>query len=308
MGQKLILVYDGYEELLNEYLNLNEFKLLKESTINHKRLALTLFFNFMYERNITEISSVAHSDIYDFLEYISNRNSSNRKSSMSFILRHFFNYTYQNQMTDFSGIQLFPVIFTNKKDRILSFYSLDEIKDMIHSVDRLSVHGKRDYAILLLFIETGIRSSDLRNLKVSNIQWDKNLITFTQCKTNVSNILFISDNLKFALIDYLKNERPESNCEYLFLTPKSLKQYQACTVHEIVSSYFIKGNVDISKRHHGPHALRHSLANNLLSSNAPMHVIQSILGHKNLNTTQIYLNIDIESLKKFALEVPDHAG
>ena len=74
MGQKLILVYDGYEELLNEYLNLNEFKLLKESTINHKRLALTLFFNFMYERNITEISSVAHSDIYDFLEYISNRN------------------------------------------------------------------------------------------------------------------------------------------------------------------------------------------------------------------------------------------
>ena len=308
MGQKLILVYDGYEELLNEYLNLNEFKLLKESTINHKRLALTLFFNFMYERNITEISSVAHSDIYDFLEYISNRNSSNRKSSMSFILRHFFNYTYQNQMTDFSGIQLFPVIFTNKKDRILSFYSLDEIKDMIHSVDRLSVHGKRDYAILLLFIETGIRSSDLRNLKVSNIQWDKNLITITQCKTNVSNILVISDNLKFALIDYLKNERPESNCEYLFLTPKSLKQYQASTVHEIVSSYFIKGNVDISKRHHGPHALRHSLANNLLSSNAPMHVIQSVLGHKNLNTTQIYLNIDIESLKKFALEVPNHAG
>ena len=51
MGQKLILVYDGYEELLNEYLNLNEFKLLKESTTNHKRLALTLSFNPTYERN-----------------------------------------------------------------------------------------------------------------------------------------------------------------------------------------------------------------------------------------------------------------
>ena len=45
MGQKLILVYDGYEELLNEYLKLNEFKLLNESTLNHKRLTLTLFFN-----------------------------------------------------------------------------------------------------------------------------------------------------------------------------------------------------------------------------------------------------------------------
>ena len=99
----------------------------------------------------------------------------------------------------------------------MSFYSLDEIKDMIHSVDRSSVHGKRDYAILLLFIETGIRSSDLRNLKVSDIQWDKNLITFTQCKTNVSNILFISDNLKFALIDYLKmkDQIPTVNTYFL---------------------------------------------------------------------------------------------
>ena len=307
MTKKLILYFDGYKVLLNDYLNLDEFKILHESTINHKRLILILFFNFMYEKNITHISLVKHSDIYDFLQYINNRNNSGRKSQASFILRHFFNYTYQNKMTEFSGIQLFPVIFTNKRDRISSFYSLSEIKKIINSIDKGSFHGKRDYAMLLLLIETGIRSSDLRKLKISDIQWDKKIITFTQYKTNVPNIITISDNLKFALIDYLKNERTKSNSEYLFITPKSSNQYEASTIHKIVSSYFIKGNVDVSKRHHGPHALRHSLANNLLSSNAPMHVIQSVLGHKNLNTTQIYLNIDIESLKKFALEVPCHA-
>ena len=266
-----------------------------------------LFFIFMYERDITHISLVRQSDVYDFLQYINDRYNSSRKSHASFILRHFFNYTYQNKMTEFSGIQLFPVIFTNKRDRILSFYSLNEIKEILNSIDKGSFHGKRDYAILLLFIETGIRSSDLRNLKVTDIQWDKNLITFAQYKTKVQNILTISDNLKFSLIDYLKNERPKSSSTYLFITPKSSGQYAASTIHQIVSSYFIKGNIDISKRHHGPHALRHSLANNLLSSNAPMHVIQNVLGHKNLNTTQIYLNIDIESLKKFALEVPCYA-
>lgn len=307
MAKKLILYFDGYKVLLNDYLNLDEFKILNESTINHKRLTLILFFNFMYERDITHISLVRQSDVYDFLQYINDRYNSSRKSHASFILRHFFNYTYQNKMTEFSGIQLFPVIFTNKRDRILSFYSLNEIKEILNSIDKGSFHGKRNYAILLLFIETGIRSSDLRNLKVTDIQWDKNLITFAQYKTKVQNILTISDNLKFALIDYLKNERPKSSSTYLFITPKSSGQYAASTIHQIVSSYFIKGNIDISKRHHGPHALRHSLTNNLLSSNAPMHVIQNVLGHKNLNTTQIYLNIDIESLKKFALEVPCYA-
>lgn len=261
----------------------------------------------MYERNITHISLVRQSDVYNFLQYINDRYNSSRKSHASFILRHFFNYTYQNKMTEFSGVQLLPVIFTNKRDRILSFYSLSEIKEILNSIDKDSFHGKRDYTILLLFIETGIRSSDLRNLKISDIQWDKNLITFTQYKTKIQNFLTISDNLKFALIDYLKNERPKSSSTYLFITPKSSGQYAASSIHQIVSSYFIKGNIDISKRHHGPHALRHSLANNLLSSNAPMHVIQNVLGHKNLNTTQIYLNIDIESLKKFALEVPCYA-
>ena len=307
MTKKLILYYDGYEALLNDYSNLEEFKILHKSTIHQKRLILILFFNFMYERNITHVTQIKHSDIYDFLQHINDSYNSVRKSHASFVLRHFFNYTYQNKITEFSGIQLFPVIFTNKRDRILSFYSLNEIKKILSSIDKASFHGKRDYAILLLFIETGIRSSDLKNLKISDIQWDKKLITFTQYKTNIPNSLTISDNLKFALIDYLKNERPKSSSEYLFIKPKSLGQYDATTVHHIVSSYFIKGDLDISKRHHGPHALRHSLANNLLSSNAPMHVIQSVLGHKTLNTTQIYLNIDIESLKKFALEVPGHA-
>ena len=307
MTKKLILYFDGYKVLLNDYLNLDEFKILNESTINHKRLTLILFFNFMYERNITHISLVRQSDVYNFLQYINDRYNFSRKSHASFILRHFFNYTYQNKMTEFSGVQLLPVIFTNKRDRILSFYSLSEIKEILNSIDKDSFHGKRDYTILLLFIETGIRSSDLRNLKISDIQWDKNLITFTQYKTKIQNFLTISDNLKFALIDYLKNERPKSSSTYLFITPKSSGQYAASSIHQIVSSYFIKGNIDISKRHHGPHALRHSLANNLLSSNAPMHVIKNVLGHKNLNTTQIYLNIDIESLKKFALEVPCYA-
>lgn len=76
-------------------------------------------------------------------------------------------------------------------------------------------------------------------------------------------------------------------------------------MHSVVSKYFTIAGLDISKRKHGPHALRHSLASNLLKNNTPMHVIKDVLGHTTLNTTKIYLNIDFGTLKHFALEVPD---
>lgn len=75
-------------------------------------------------------------------------------------------------------------------------------------------------------------------------------------------------------------------------------------IHQFVSKYFVKAGIDTSKRKHGPHALRHSLASNLLKNNTPMHVIKDVLGHTNLNTTKTYLNIDLDTLRLFALEVP----
>ena len=79
----------------------------------------------------------------------------------------------------------------------------------------------------------------------------------------------------------------------------------ASQMHSIVSKYFKSAGLDISKRKHGPHALRHSLASNLLRNNTPMYVIKDVLGHTNLNTTRSYLNIDFNTLKYFSLEVPD---
>ena len=78
----------------------------------------------------------------------------------------------------------------------------------------------------------------------------------------------------------------------------------ASQMHSVVSKYFTLAGIDISKRKHGPHALRHSLASNLLANNTPMHIIKDVLGHTNLNTTRVYLNIDFNTLLNFALEVP----
>jgi site-specific recombinase XerD len=75
--------------------------------------------------------------------------------------------------------------------------------------------------------------------------------------------------------------------------------------YEIINKYIAKAGIETAGKKHGLHSMRHSLASNLLSSNTPMPVITGILGHKNSNSTNLYLRIDIESLRSVALEVPN---
>jgi site-specific recombinase XerD len=112
-----------------------------------------------------------------------------------------------------------------------------------------------------------------------------------------------------AIIDYLKNGRPETGCRCLFV--KHVPPYgeiNPATAHTIVSRYFEKSGIAIPQgKKHGPHALRHSLASSLLEGNVPLPVISEALGHTNTNTTGVYLKIDVENLRKCALSVPFYA-
>ena len=165
--------------------------------------------------------------------------------------------------------------------------------------------GKRDLAIILLASVLGMRSGDICRLKLKDLHWERGTIEFTQYKTKAFLQLPLLEHVRYALIDYLKNARPSCPCPNVFVGIRNGYEPLSNTcIHIFVSKYFEKAGIDISKRKHGPHALRHSLASNLMHNNTPMHVIKDILGHANLNTTRIYLNIDLDTLKRIALEVP----
>lgn len=82
--------------------------------------------------------------------------------------------------------------------------------------------------------------------------------------------------------------------------------FDAKILTSIVRNAFIKADVDISKKKAGAHSLRHSLATNMLKNNTPLPVIKEILGHTNINTTEKYISVDIEGLRRMSLEVPTY--
>lgn len=260
--------------------------------------------NYLGDNNVKGFQHCLQKNVTGYLSSLTGLSSSTI-SGRKFILRHFFNYLNSRKLTLFSGNELFPVIFTNKRERILSFYSIEEIRQIVSTIDRSTPYGKRDFVVVMLAAELGIRSGDIIRLKMSNIHWEHDTIEFVQHKTKIFNQLPLLENINYALIDYLKNGRPESDSEYIFIGIKNGgKPLTNTCIHQIVSKYFQKASIDISERKHGPHAMRHSLASSMLHNNTPMYVIKEVLGHSNINTTRMYLNIDIDTLRKLALEVP----
>ena len=302
---KIILRYPKYQNIIDQYLNLDEFEEKAAETMRCKRVTVTAFCNYLGDHGIESIDLCLQKHVAGFMEDISSFSTST-KSGKTFILRHFFDFLHSQKLILYSGRELFPVIVTNKRDRILSFYSEEEIKRLISCIDNSTAKGRRDLIAVLLAAELGIRSGDICRLRLSDIHWERSTIEFIQAKTGVFNQLPLLENIKYALIDYLRASRPACDSDQLFIGIKNNHgMISASQMHSTVSKYFKISGVDISKRKHGPHALRHSLASSLLQNNTPMYVIQDILGHTNLNTTRTYLNIDFDTLKHFALEVPD---
>lgn len=296
-------------EFMDRYLKAfrdNQNPELAECTVNSKCYTASLFLSYAYDNGIDDLSDFDLSVVFRFINQLPYR--SQTKSLVAFTLRNFFDILYKNGMSSVDGRRLFPVIFTNKRSTLPSYYTEEEIRMMLREINTDDPNYLRNKTMVMLAAETGLRSSDILHLKISDIKWDKNLIEKAQIKTAYRVSVPIPKELRYLLIAYLRDIRPESQKdynEYVFINPKTGTTYCDSELSAIVSHYFKKSDIEIGDRKHGPHALRHSLATNLLKENTPMPVITGILGHKNLNTTSRYLSIDVETLRCLCLEVPN---
>ena len=278
---------------------------IKQVTILRKVRVLRFLFEYLELIDIQDLYDVTKMNVYDFLLTKSWR--SQTKSHAQFVLREFFNYMKEESFSQFGGYELYPIIITNKRDSILSYYSEEQIRKMIDSIDTSCKCGIRDKCMITIAACTGLRASDIVFLTFSEIKWDKNIISKIQRKTGVLIEIPITDQIKFLLIDYLKNHRPNINSEYIFINSvNNLPFKDAKILTNIIKKAFLKANIDISRKKAGAHSLRHSLATNMLKNNTPLPIIKEVLGHTNINTTERYISVDIEGLRRMSLEVPTY--
>jgi len=234
-------------------------------------------------------SVIIRSWIVELIEKEITPRSINRKIST---LKSFYKFLLKSDLV--SNNPLLKVIPPKTSGRLPLFVAENEMKELFDEISfDDSFEGYRDQLILELFYASGIRLSELIELKLTSIDFDNNTIKVLG-KRNKERLIPLSGKLKTMLQQYisLRIESGYTN-NYFFLTKKDEKMYPKL-VYRIVNSY-LSMVTTLSKK--SPHVLRHTFATHMLNNGADLNSIKEILGHANLSATQVYTHNSIEKLK-----------
>lgn len=268
---------------------------------------LNEFVDFVTANSTIDIKDVTSDDIQKYVAYISklSLNSIYRKLS---ILKVFFDYLYDKEIVKENLRKYVPKTSNRRRVRLPFALNEDQRNKVLELIDRNTPIGKRDYAILLIAAQLGLRQGDIRSLTFNNFDWEKNEINLVTQKTGKQITLPITNDIGNAIIDYVKNARPNVDTDIVFL--KQLAPYEklgASSVSTIARNAIYNAKLDLDPSvSTGAHLFRHTLASTLLSKGVDLPTVSEILAHSNTKTTMVYTHIDIDNLRECALEVPPY--
>lgn len=220
-------------------------------------------------------------------------------------LKHFHIFLKETEISAPDCIDLFS--YKVYRDMPVQSYVTDEELGKIFSViDRSTVMGKRDYAMIQLSATTGMRAIDVIHLKLTDINWRKGEIRIVQKKTKHEAIMPLVKQAADALEDYILNGRPVSEYTEIFLriSPPYYAIQDASSVGDMFRRYQKKAGITRQPLDgKGFHGLRRRLAKKLLVSGTPTTSIAQILGHDDIYSVRQYLSLDTKNLKECALEL-----
>jgi site-specific recombinase XerD len=201
-----------------------------------------------------------------------------------------------------------PTLRTYRLSTVPRAFSQEQAQRLLAAPDRHSAAGRRDYAILQLLYSYGVRSAQIRALRLHDIDWADNRIRFASCKNGKALALPLTEAVGEALLAYLRHGRPACSCAQVFVTARA--PYRALrrssNVSQVVRQAADKAGLQTSLR--GAHALRHGLATRLLADGHSLKAIADVLGHRHLSTTFIYTKVDFAQLETVALDWPQEVG
>ena len=239
------------------------------------------------------IKEISLEDLYMFMEYCeeTRKNSAASRSRKAASIRAFFNYLKnKRRLIEYNPAEQLEKPKIGKRSPV--YLSLEEAQQFVQSVEAQN-YNERDYAIVMLFLNIGIRVSELCALNVSSI---KNRNCYIIGKGNKERVLFLNDACIQAIEQYMlvRKTYKGTDDEPLFVSQKGTR-FARQSIARIIKTINHSG---INKAKLTPHKLRHTSATLMYRSGADIRSLQHILGHTSISTTQIYTHIENEEVQK----------
>lgn len=220
-------------------------------------------------------------------------------------LRCFLQFLYEEGVVKRDLTESVPKMCCSTGERIPHMLSTEQVNTLLKSIDRGNPIGKRNYAILVMAACLGMRDSDIVSLKFENIDWEKSTISFFQRKTNKFLVLPLLPVVGEAIIDYLRNGRPQTDSKYIFVKHRPPFE-QSTSFYMVMKTVLENSGIKLkANSSRGLHILRHSLASELIRQGESYNTVSTILGHASIGATNAYTHIDVDGLFKCALELTE---
>jgi len=289
-----------FTDLTNEYVQFIG-QTLSAGTIKNRIIFTGHFLTFINkkERTLSDIDEIM---ISDFAASLAGYTNSTIGSTLA-NTRDFIQWLFNTKRIERDFSYAVPSIKRDYSHRLPCTWKEEEVNAIIASIDRSNGIGKRDYAVLILIAKLGLRRSDVEKLRFEEIDWNLSCISIVQTKTKRKLILPLLEDVGNAIIDYIQYGRPKlSEAETVFVqhVPPFLGSIHA---GNIITRYIALSGVNVDNRKHGLHTLRHTLASRLLEKNISVYTISEILGHASIYSTNDYLHLDLDQLRRCALEI-----
>ena len=264
---------------------LKKVKKSSNNTIMSYQRDLNKLCSFMNTKEIMEVKDISDTNLNSYVLYMENQGLSSATISRNIAsIRAFFLYLLRNGMiSQDPTIQLKPPKLEKKKPQILS---TEEIELLLQQPEGDRPKELRDKAMLALLYATGLRVSELVNLKLSDINLEMGFIV---CYFQNKNRVIPMDSVALkTLKDYIVYSREEMNkdSEYLFVNCYGVQMTRQ-GVWKVIKSYAKKAGIE---KEIAPNMIRHSFASHLIENGANLTAVQEMLGHSDIATTQIYIN------------------
>lgn len=284
-----------YNTYLNNFISyLTNNKRYSPYTITSYKKDTYDYLEFLKKNNI-DIKNSNYKIVEEYSKYLYKKKLSKRSIARKYSsIRTFYNYLEKKNILENN---IFNLVENPKKEEKLPRFINEYELDKMFEIPDNSPKGQRDRLILEILYGTGVRVSELVNIKINDIDFNNNSIK-VRGKGNKDRYVFYGKYCKEAINNYIKNGRISllngQTCDYLLLN-RFGKNISVVSIRKILNEIINKCSLDIKI---SPHVLRHTFATHLLNEGADIMHVKELLGHSSLSTTSIYTHVTNEKIKE----------
>lgn len=277
-----------------------------EATKKTRMNYLRSFYEFLGSRNLRGVHEITAQLISDYAVTLQGDSPVYNKHRLA-TLRHYFQFLHRSGLLEQDWSHFVPKVIVAINRNVPALWEKADLEKLLKSVDRGSPAGKRNYAIILLVIQLGFRISDVANLRLDSLKWERSEIELIQHKTHHRIVQPMPKDVGWAIIDYIRYGRPKVDEPYVFLTVNAPYAQLApgsigCILDRQMRRCGIQKNPGITS---GMHSLRHALARRLLEEGTPLSTVVDVMGHVQYDSATPYLKVDIDGLRTCALSLSE---